>query len=169
MLIAARLAGWRASPAVVPRLAVIAGFAAVAYFIARGTAAHAAAEVVALALAVLCAAIVGFPFGAAAALLMGSAVYAGLVGAHDPAAISGAAAVTLTGLLLSTVFAGGRVAQGEAELGYDGQPAFAGNGRVALPRGEGSMQSGISMLASGVREVSQGDFTKNLADRKSVV
>ena len=164
MLIGARLAAWRASPAVVPRLAVIAGLAALAYVIARGTASHAAAEVVALALAVLCAAIVGFPFGAAAALLTGSAVYAGLAAGHDPGAVSGAIAVALAGLLLSAVFASGSAAQGEAEFGYGGQAAFGANGRVALPRGDGgSMQTGISMLASGVREVSQGDFTKNLA------
>src|SRR6202008_117655 len=45
-----------------------------------------------------------------------------------------------------------------------GQLAFRSGGRVALPKGEtGVAASSLAALASGIREVSQGDFTKNIA------
>ncbi len=50
----------------------------------------------------------------------------------------------------------------EEEHDADVFPALFGAGRTALPRAD-SLQMSISALASGIREVSQGDFTKNLA------
>ena len=165
MLIGARIAAWRMSLGVLPRLAFIAGFGLAAYIAARGVQAGHDADGIVLALAILCAAIVGFPFGAAASLLIGAADYAGRSAVHDPAAVSSAAIVSIAGLLLSVLFPGAQSSGADADPYQTGQTAFGANGRVALPRGEsyGGLQNGISMMASGIREVSQGDFTKNLA------
>ncbi|GAC1391244.1 MAG: hypothetical protein NVSMB31_08590 [Vulcanimicrobiaceae bacterium] len=168
-MIGARLAGWRIRLGVVPRLGVIGIFAVLAYLIAHwahpGVLAP-AIDAILLALMVLCAAAVGFPFGAASSILLAAAAYAGRSAVGDPTAVASAATIGIAGLLLSLIFQPGSAASEWGENGPDsGQLAFGSNGRVALPRGEsfGTIQTGISMLASGIREVSQGDFTKNLA------
>jgi methyl-accepting chemotaxis protein len=169
MIIGARFAAWRAGLGVFARFVVIAVFAALAYGVARmahGTATAAATDAIVLGLVVLCAAIVGFPFAASAAILLAVMDYAARAGLHEAGAIQSAVAVGVAGLLLSPLFTTAPPPDDPTVSSYDsGQLAFGSNGRVALPRGEsfGAIQNGISMLASGVREVSQGDFTKNLA------
>ncbi|MDP9017683.1 MAG: methyl-accepting chemotaxis protein [Candidatus Eremiobacteraeota bacterium] len=168
-MIGARLAGWRIRLGVAPRLAVIAAFALLAYLLAHWAhpgALTPAINVMLVALTVLCSGMVGFPFGAAAAILLASAAYAGRSAVGDSTALSTAIALGVTGLLLSLIFQPGTAGSESYEASTDsGQRAFGSNSRVALPRGEsfGNIQTGISMLASGIREVSQGDFTKNLA------
>ena len=163
-----QFAGWRRRLGVVPRLVVIAIFAAAAYGVARGT--HGtpvapAIDALTLGLAVLCSGLVAFPFGASAAILIAVMDYAARAPLHDPSATSSAVVVGIAGLLLSLLFPPVGAAEAGDFATDPGQLAFGSNGRVALPRGEsfGAIQSGISMLASGVREVSSGDFTKNLA------
>ena len=164
---AAQLSRWRIGLGMLARLIVIAGFAVAAFGIARFV--HAPAlipliDTLVLGLAVLCAAVVGFGFGASAAVLLAVVAYAGRAPVADAATLPGAVAVGLAGLALSGLFAAPRRGD-DGENGFDAPLAFGSNGRVALPRTEtfGAIQTSISMLASGVREVSSGDFTKNLA------
>ncbi|MBC5816426.1 MAG: methyl-accepting chemotaxis protein [Candidatus Eremiobacteraeota bacterium] len=168
MMIGARFAAWRAGLGAPARLVVIAVLAAVAYGLVRlvhPTAAAFATDAILLGLIVLCAAVVGFPFAASAAILLAVMDYTARAGLHDGAAIPSAAVVGIAGLLLSPLFTTSAAAEADGTSYDPGQLAFGSNGRVALPRAEsyGAIATGISMLASGVREVSQGDFTKNLA------
>ncbi|MDQ6931358.1 MAG: methyl-accepting chemotaxis protein [Candidatus Eremiobacteraeota bacterium] len=164
---AAQLSRWRFGLGVLARLIVIAVVAGMAFGAARSV--HGAPLVpltytLVLGLAVLCAAVVGFPFGAAAAILLAAVDYAARAPLADPAALPGAIAIGAGGIALSALFTVPARGSDSAAGGSDTPLAFASNGRVALPRESfGVVQNSISMLASGVREVSSGDFTKNLA------
>jgi len=115
----------------------------------------------------LVAAATGLPWGATTALLAAVADYVsrGAHGTGDP--LVGALVVLIPGVIVSSLFYG-EVSPIE-ELGEiaPGQLAFRPVPRVALARGEGAngsaMSISLSALASGIREVSQGDFTKNIA------
>ncbi|MBV8727401.1 MAG: methyl-accepting chemotaxis protein [Candidatus Eremiobacteraeota bacterium] len=126
----------------------------------------AAENVVLLALVAIGAALLGFPMGAALALLVGAVEYAGRTHLHDPVAGTSALAVAISGIVVASLFPAPSFKEDSSGYSYDySQPAFGGSDRVALPRGESvnAIQNGIAMLTSGIREVSQGDFTKNLA------
>jgi methyl-accepting chemotaxis protein len=115
----------------------------------------------------LTAAATGFPYGAVLALLAAVADYAsrGAHGNGDP--LVNALIVLIAGVVVSTLFYGEEApVEDVGELG-SGQPAFRPAPRVALQRGEAAngaaMTTSLAALASGIREVSQGDFTKNIA------
>ncbi|MFN2449421.1 MAG: methyl-accepting chemotaxis protein [Candidatus Baltobacteraceae bacterium] len=159
-MIQTRLAAWRCGLGIAPRIALALAAAVLCFVLAWYGARLPAFELVLLALVTLTAALAGFPAGAVLALAAGGIDY----GVRSHQHLHGAAG---TGILLgglgaavSILFAG-EAAPAEADLGRQ-FPALFGGGRVALPRAEG-LQGSISALASGIREVSQGDFTKNLA------
>ena len=130
--------------------------AALAWYGAR----YAGFELVLLAVVTMAAALVGVPLGPIAAVVAGAVDYEIRTAQHLQAAPLNGALLAGLGVLLSLLFAG-EIVPIEHET-PDEFPALFGGGRVALPRAEG-LQNSISALASGIREVSQGDFTKNLA------
>jgi methyl-accepting chemotaxis protein len=123
-------------------------------------------EATLIAVIALVAAAVGFPLGALTALAAAVAdfVARGAHGGGDP--FLGAIFVLIPGVAVSALFAGDFGMSEEPGEIAAGQPAFRPSGRMALPRGEANgvaLASGLSALAAGIREVSQGDFTKNIA------
>jgi methyl-accepting chemotaxis protein len=117
-------------------------------------------ELVLLAIVTVTAALVGVPLGPILAVAAGAIDFEVRTAQHLPAAVTSSALLAGVGAIISLLFAGEIVPiEHERE---DEFPALFGSGRVALPRTEG-LQNSISALASGIREVSQGDFTKNLA------
>ncbi|HTX57968.1 MAG TPA: methyl-accepting chemotaxis protein [Candidatus Acidoferrales bacterium] len=122
-------------------------------------------EALLVVLVALVAASAGFPLGAACALLAAVADYVsrGQHAAGDP--LLGALFVLIPGVAVSALFFGGDTVEPAADTGAL-HLAFRSTARAALPRGDvnGSpMSTSIAALASGIREVSQGDFTKNIA------
>ena len=117
--------------------------------------------VVFVGIAALAAASCGFPFGAVVAIIAAVANFeAKSVHGIDASLESGLAG--LAGVVVSALFLGGGAAEEAAEPGRAG---LSGSTRVALPRAESvnAMHTSLASLASGIREVSQGDFTKNIA------
>jgi methyl-accepting chemotaxis protein len=113
-----------------------------------------------LTLVTLTAALVGVPTGPVLAVVVGVIEFLALRRQHLAGALSSGLALAVLGVVVSLLFAGEIVPIEEQTEEF---PAlFGGQGRTALPRGEG-LQGAISALAAGIREVSQGDFTKNLA------
>jgi methyl-accepting chemotaxis protein len=159
-VIQARLVAWRARLGILPRIAVAAAAAALCLALAWYGVRAVGMELVLLALVTMTAALVGVPIGPVLAIAVGAIEFEVLREHHLPGAVMNGALLAVLGTLLSLLFAG-EIVPIEQDAG-DEFPALFGNGRVALPRGEG-LQNSISALASGIREVSQGDFTKNLA------
>jgi methyl-accepting chemotaxis protein len=124
-------------------------------------------EAVLLVVIALAAAALGAPIG------MGVAIVAAIVDylartqhGTGVATMVAAAVVAVGGIVVSALFYGDMVPV--EELGeISGQLAFRSGNRVALPRGADMgaavASTSIAALASGIREVSQGDFTKNIA------
>ncbi|MBV8246396.1 MAG: hypothetical protein JOZ38_10775, partial [Candidatus Eremiobacteraeota bacterium] len=146
-----------------PRAVITAIAVALAYALARMLHASAFADALVLGVIVAAAALTGPAFGSVGAVLGGVADAAARIGVNDPAPWPSGIAVAVAGVALAVAVAprAERTESGEVAL----PRGLAGNGRTALPRAESvaHIQSGIAMLASGIREVSQGDFTKNLA------
>jgi methyl-accepting chemotaxis protein len=114
-------------------------------------------------IAALVAALAGFPAGVATALLAAVGDYYSRSQHVAGHATSSGLFVVVCGAVIAALFYGeGRAEDGLAE---SGQLAFRGFARSALPRGENGMAmvTSVSALAAGIREVSQGDFTKNIA------
>ncbi len=114
----------------------------------------------------LVAAATGFPLGVTAALLAAVADYfsRSTHGAGDP--LVGALVVLVCGAVVSALFLGEISPIEELDQVAPGQLAFRPAARAALPRGDANgsaMSTSLAALASGIREVSQGDFTKNIA------
>jgi methyl-accepting chemotaxis protein len=108
----------------------------------------------------LVAAIAGFPFGVVAAVLTAIVDYASRdATGGDP--VFSSLAVLIAGTALSALF----IEEMPEELGRDRRPAFTTLMRPVLSRGEGNGVLTVSLgaLTAGIREVSQGDFTKNIA------
>ncbi|HEV7179258.1 MAG TPA: hypothetical protein VGN11_05270, partial [Candidatus Baltobacteraceae bacterium] len=162
-MISAYFAGLRARLALPARLLVAAcGLIAGALLAWYGV--PAPVEVLILAVVALVAASAGFPLGAVVTIAVSVIDYLSPHG-HGGSALLGAGLLFASGLVISVLFYG-RVARIEDfETVMPGQLAFAAGPRRALPRGEtgGATQVSIAALASGIREVSQGDFTKNIA------
>jgi methyl-accepting chemotaxis protein len=159
-VIQARLVAWRAQLGLLPRIAVTVAAALVCAAAAWYGARYAGFDLVLLAAITVTAALVGVPFGPVLSIVVGVMDYEIRTQQHLQPAFPSAALLAILGTVLSLLFAGEIVA-----IEHDTQnefPALFGGGRVALPRAEG-LQNSISALASGIREVSQGDFTKNLA------
>jgi methyl-accepting chemotaxis protein len=159
-LIQARLVAWRAQLGLLPRIAVVLAAALLCAALAWYGARYAGFELVLLTVVTITAALVGVPLGPVLAIAIGVMDYQIRTQQHLPSAVIDGALLAALGTILSLLFAGEIVTiEHEAQ---DEFPALFGGGRVALPRAEG-LQNSISALASGIREVSQGDFTKNLA------
>ena len=123
-----------------------------------------AVEALLVALVAFVAALTGFPIGATVAILAGGADWWARHAHHSHDAISGAVIVGVAGFFVSLLFSGDATPVESLSDFRHGQLAFPSMGRPALPRGDSSASSlSISALAAGVREVSQGDFTKNIA------
>ncbi len=111
----------------------------------------------------LAAAAAGSKYGASTALIAGFADYFAQT-QHAHAGYVSFAIVVAGGALLSALFWSDVAVVGDPGELTPGL-AFRSTSRTALPRGEhnGISSTSISALASGIREVSQGDFTKNIA------
>jgi methyl-accepting chemotaxis protein len=159
-VIQARLVAWRSRLGILPRIAVSVVAAALCLALTWYGASYAGLELFLLAVVTLVAALVGVPMGPILAIVVGAIDFEVRSAKHLPSAPIDGILLALLGTVLSLLFAGEIVPieqQSEEEF-----PALFGGGRVALPRSE-SLQNSISALAAGIREVSQGDFTKNLA------
>ena len=155
-----RLVAWRARLRFASRIAVSAAAALLCAALAWYGLRVPGFELVLLAVVTVTAALVGVPLGPILAMAAGAIDFEIRAVQHLPGEISCAALLAGAGVAISLLFAGDIVpVEHEAHEDF---PALFGNGRVALPRTEG-LQTSISALASGIREVSQGDFTKNLA------
>ena len=144
-----------------PRIGVAAAAAVVVFALAWYGARYPAFELIPLALVTVAAALVGVPIGPILAVAVGVIDFEVRRQHHLQASLSSAVLLAVLGVIISLLFAG-EIVPIEAE-GGDRFPALFGNGgRVSLPRAE-ALQGSIIALASGIREVSQGDFTKNLA------
>ncbi|MHB8363552.1 MAG: methyl-accepting chemotaxis protein [Vulcanimicrobiaceae bacterium] len=150
-MIEARLAAWRARLGVGQRVSVTALAALACAFLALAGARYPGFNVVLLAVIAVAAALAGAPAGPILAVVVGGIDFAVAGGQHVPGAGASAVLLGLSGLLIALLFAGEIVPMDDL-------------GRTPLQRRDAaSLQSGISALASGIREVSLGDFTKNLA------
>ena len=159
-MIQARLVTWRARLGLPSRIAVAIVAAALCFGLSWYGAHYASFELAVIAIVTVTAALVGAPVGPVLAVVVGAIDYFVRTQQHLPPALSSSVLLALVGVLLSFLFASEIVPiERENEEQF---PALFGNGRVALPRSEG-LTGSISALASGIREVSQGDFTKNLA------
>jgi len=159
-MIQARLVAWRAQLGLLPRIGVALAAALVAAALAWSGARYAGFELVLLTLVTSVAAVVGVPIAPLLAVVVGIIDYQVRSAQHLPAPLLDGALLAALGALLSLLFAGEIVPIEQHRR--DEFPALFGNGRAALVRTDGLHHS-ISALASGIREVSQGDFTKNLA------
>ncbi len=123
-----------------------------------------AIEAVMVAIVAVVAAVAGFPIGAVAAIAVAALDFAAKNASSPAAALWGAVLTAIGAIAAASLFAGGVPAIEAAEDG-PGILVVRAGGRAALPRGDGapSIQSGIAQLAAGVRDVAQGDFTKNIA------
>ncbi len=162
-MIYAFFAGLRTRLSAPARVAIAAIAAAVCFGLAwYGT--PVSIEILLLAVVAVAAALVGFPLGAVLAIVAGAIDFAVRRAHHSHEALSSAILLAASGAIVSALFwdeSADDPARAEPE---GGQRAFTGFGRVALPRGaDATMHASIASLASGVRDVSQGDFTKNIA------
>jgi methyl-accepting chemotaxis protein len=165
-VISAYFAGLRARLGLMTRL----GFALVGVVVCAAVAWYGTAypvEALLVGIVALVAATTGFPLGATCALLAAVADYVSRTqhSAGDP--LAGALFVLIPGVAVSALFYGEMSPIEELGEVSPGQLAFRPAMRPALPRGEtlngSAMSTSLSALASGIREVSQGDFTKNIA------
>ncbi|HEV3155549.1 MAG TPA: methyl-accepting chemotaxis protein [Candidatus Baltobacteraceae bacterium] len=158
-MIQARLVAWRARLATLPRIGVAVAAAVVCTAATWYCARYTGFEIALLCAITLTAAVVGVPVGPVLAVVLGAADYAIRTQQHLHGALTSAIVLALAGCIVSLLFTGEIV---PIEETAENLPALIGNRRNSLPRTEG-LQGSISALASGIREVSQGDFTKNLA------
>lgn len=163
-MIQGRLAAWRSRLDLVPRIIATVILALVCFVVAWYGQAHRlpAPEAVLLALVAIGSALVGFPLGPILAMVVAGFDYYALAAHHSPGALSAAILLAIAGIILSLLFED-EVAPIDSLQPGPGRFAFHGNGRVAVPNQNSNLHTGIAALTSGVRELSQGDFTKNLA------
>ncbi|MBV9271008.1 MAG: methyl-accepting chemotaxis protein [Candidatus Eremiobacteraeota bacterium] len=161
-MIRSRLAAWRSGLGLLARLAIAVVAAVVCAAIEWFGAAVPGFEVLPLLVVAIAAAFIGVPVGPVLAIVTGFFIYGVRNDQHLGGAFVAGILTAIAGVSLSFLTAGSAE---PAELDEaDGLLAlgFGGAARVALPRAE-ALQHSIAALASGIREVSQGDFTKNLA------
>ena len=125
-----------------------------------------AIEVLLVGIVAVGAAFVGVPIGTLLAVAVALIDYWARHAHHSHQAISGSVLLGVVGIAVSLLFAGELSRIDTAEDFEPGQYAFrsATISRPALPRGESAdVRSGVATLAASIREVSSGDFTKNIA------
>ncbi|HEY1977728.1 MAG TPA: methyl-accepting chemotaxis protein [Candidatus Baltobacteraceae bacterium] len=148
-------------------LAVLGGAlcAAVAWYGSIWYGNAAAVEVVLIALIALTAALAGFPLGSIVAAAAGVAEYEARVTHQLPGAVWDSIILIFVGIGVALIFHGDPPPYEEWGDIAPGQVAFLGGSRVALPRGDSvaNLHTSLASMAAGIREVAQGDFTKNIA------
>jgi len=140
--------------------------AAVAWYGLASYGNTAAIEIVLIALIALAAALVGFPLGSIVAAVAGVAEYEARIAHQLPGAIPISVVLVFVGIGVAMLFHGDPPPYEEWGDTAPGQVAFLGGSRVALPRSGdtvASLHTSLASMAAGVREVAQGDFTKNIA------
>jgi methyl-accepting chemotaxis protein len=164
-LIYAYFAGLRARLSLASRVAIAVLAGGLCFLLAwYGTAVP--IEVLLLAVVAVAAALVGFPLGLATTILATVAIWVARTQHGQPGISAGAILLLLGGIIVSVLFQGDISTIDGADDLEPGQLAFRGGNRLALPRGSEStaaFQTSLASLAAGIREVSQGDFTKNIA------
>ena len=146
-MIQARLVAWRARLATFPRIALAVGAALVCAALLWFGAGYPGFEAIVLLVITLTAALVGVPYAPALAVITGAADFAIRSHHHLPGAPASGVLLALCGSLVSMLFSREIVPLQESQ---EHLPVVLG-------------ARSVSALASGIREVSQGDFTKNLA------
>lgn len=160
-MIQARLVTWRSRLGTASRIAVALAAALACAALCWYGAHIPAFELVLLGVVAIAAALVGVPLGPLLAVVVGAIDYAVRRQEHLLAPVTSGALLAAVGVLVSLLFAG-EIVPIEQDGADDFPALFGAAGRVALPRSDG-LQNSLNALASGIREVSQGDFTKNLA------
>ena len=162
-MISAYFAGLRARLGLPARL-VVAVVTVAIVFLVTWFFYEAPVEAILIALVALAAAATGFPYGVGIALVAGILDYF-VKTQHGNDGTAAGFIVFVAGAVVSALFFGEMTAIEDAGDVEIGQLAFRNSSRMALPRGEAAngTSTGIASLASGIREVSQGDFTKNIA------
>jgi methyl-accepting chemotaxis protein len=150
-VIQARLSAWRVRLPVAQRIGVAAAVATLCLALDIYGSKVPSFDLVLLAAVAVTAAVVGTPIGGALALSVAVIDYSVRAIAHRGDALLSAVLLGAVGLVLTLIFAGDDAQAAEARTERQ-QPAL-----------RGALSGGIAALASGIREVSQGDFTKNLA------
>jgi methyl-accepting chemotaxis protein len=150
---------------IVLAVAAAALCAAVAWYGLAWYGGTAAVEVLLLAIVALAAAICSFPFGAIVAVIAGMADYQARTAHQLPDALGTGIVLSLVGIAATTLFHGDVPPYEEWGDLSDGQVTLLGTSRMALPRGDSvaNLHTNLASIAAGIREVSQGDFTKNIS------
>ncbi len=168
-MIYAYFAGLRARLSLPARVvvAVIAAAlcTAVAWYGLAWYGSSAAIELILLAFVAVAAALSGYPMGAMVAVVATAADYWARAEHQLPGALMVAPVLLLVGLAAAALFHG-EVPPYEEWLDLEpGQVTLLGSSRVALPRGDSiaNLHTSLASLAAGIRELSQGDFTKNIS------
>lgn len=163
-MIFAYVSGLRAGFSVAARIA-IALLAAVVCALLGWYGGAVSIEILMLAVVALAVVAIGFPLGTLLAVVVAAFDYWARQAhtSHNP--LSDALLLLIGGVAIALLFIGESPAGERPRTEEPGQRAFLGGMRVALPRGDiaVAMHNSLASLASGIRDVSQGDFTKNIA------
>jgi methyl-accepting chemotaxis protein len=168
-VIYAYFAGLRARLPLLGRIALGVGAAAlcvaIAWYGMAGYGRTGAVEVVLLAVVTLAAALCGVSIGAIVAVVAAVADMLSRTNHQLPDPVSAAIILALVGVAVTTLFHGNVPPYEEWGDLDGGQVTLLGPHRVALPRGDSvaTLHTTLASIAAGIREVSQGDFTKNIA------
>ncbi len=158
-MIQARLLAWRSRLEPTSRIGVAAAAALAACALAWFGTADLAIGAILLAAVTVTAVVVGIPSAPVVAVLVAIVDFAARRAHHGHDALVSALALGAVGVLMSWMFAD---APSQSHEGDRSTSLLRAGGRAALARAE-TLQSSIAALAAGIREVWQGDFTKNLA------
>ncbi len=159
-MIQARLAAWRTRLGLMPRIGLALATAVLSLVLAWFGAHYYAFELIPLALVTVAAALTGFPIGPVLAVVVGIIDVLVRREQHLASPLESGILLAAAGALVSLLFWDESAPVQDEPSGRF--PMLFGSGRAVLTRAE-ALQGSISALASGIREVSQGDFTKNLA------
>lgn len=162
-MIYAFVSGLKAGLSTAPRIAIAAAAAGVCALLAwYGTAIS--IEILMLAIVALAVVAIGAPLGAGLVLVVAAIDYWARQAHGSRDALSDALLLLIGGVIVALLFTGGPAAESES-LAAASPRAFLGNKRNALSRGNsnGAMHTSLASLAAGIRDVSLGDFTKNIA------
>ncbi|MHB8195499.1 MAG: methyl-accepting chemotaxis protein [Vulcanimicrobiaceae bacterium] len=164
-MISAYLANVRVRLGVPARLVIAVAAVLLAFAIAWWAGHVPGVEVAELLVVTLACVVLGLPLSTIVAVAVGLLDFAvrHAHGAHG--ALSGSLLLGGSGIVVSLLLSGEVVPIRSAEEVVPGQLAFRAGGYRALPRAESVTTSPTSLasLAAGIRDVTQGDFTKNIA------
>ncbi|MBV8149141.1 MAG: methyl-accepting chemotaxis protein [Candidatus Eremiobacteraeota bacterium] len=167
-MIYAYFAGLRARFSLLGRImlgvAAAALCAAIAWYGLAWYGSTGAVEVVLLAVVALAAALCGVSIGAVVAVVAGVADMVARTDHQLADPVGAGIILALVGIAATTLFHG-NMPPYEEWGDLDGPVTLLGESRVALPRGDSiaNLHTNLASIAAGIREVSQGDFTKNIA------